>query len=232
MSSFNSWEISLFLDGLASCHIIPEGPRGRTDLTLSDAPPALVYLALWNLDVLKDNRVLSIIAKYSPPSEIPLLPSDPPPPGLFFLLFHESSSVRHWAKLQSMRCQHTPMSVDQFVDPYLTAFSAVEVVLITDKPTKNPDPCSGFPFAQDAASIWSGFVSALRLLPREYLKAGKWTRIDLSHIVAGHLHDMGPRAYPLSVLMSVSPDVFTRVCRYTSMLCLPPSAITCRSLGK
>jgi senataxin len=196
MSSFSDWEISLFRDGLAACHITPEGVTGPTKLTLLDAPPALVYLALWNLDVLCDNRVLSIFAKYTPPSASPLLPPDPPPPGLFFLLFHESPSVSRWAKLQLMRCQRAPMSLDKFVGPYLTALAAVEDALTMPEPATKSGSRLTFPFSQDPASIWSGFMSALRLLPREYLKSGKWTPVDLSHIVVGHLHDTGPRTYP------------------------------------
>jgi senataxin len=232
MSSFSDWEVSIFLDGLAACHLTPEGPTTSTSLTLLDAPPALIYLALWNLDVLNDNRVLSIFAKYAPTSAIPLLPPDPPPPGLFLLLFHESPPVRRWAKLQSMRCQHTPISMNKFVGPYLTAFAAVEDVLNAVKPTTKSDSRLAFPFSQEIASIWSGFVSALRLLPREYLKSGIWTSVDLSHVVAGHLHDKGPRTYPLCILTNISRDVFIRLCGCTSMLYLPPSAVTRRSLAK
>jgi senataxin len=232
MSSFTSWEVSLILEGLAACHITPEGPTSPRNLTLLDAPPALIYLSLWNLNVLSDSRVLSILAKYIPPSASPLLPPDPPPPGLFLLLFHENPSVSRWAKLQSMRCQHTPMSVDKFVGPYTTAFAAVEDVLTTGKPITKSDPRLTFPFSKDTASIWPGLVSTLRLLPREYLKSGKWTTVDLSHIVAGHLHDAGPRAYPLHVSMNMSPDVFTRLRGCTPMLHLPPSAVTRRSLVK
>jgi senataxin len=232
LSSFSGWEVSLFLDGLAACHITPEGPTSPTNLTLLDAPPALIYLALWNPDVLCDNRILSIFAKYVPPSASPLLPPDPPPPGLFFLLFHESPSVSRWAKMQSMRCQHVPISVDKFVGPYLTAFEAVEYALTMAEPTAKSGSRLAFPFSQDTTSIWSGSVSAFRLLPREYLKSGKWTPVDLCHIVAGHLHDTGPRTYPFRVLMNMSPDVFNRVRGCTSMLYLPPSAITRRSLVK
>lgn len=196
MSSFSGWEISLFLDGLAACHITPEGLTAPTKLTLLDAPPALIYLALWNLDVLCDNRVLLIFANHAPPSASPLLPPDPPPPGLFFLLFHESPLVSRWAKAQLMRCQRAPMSMDKFVGPYLTALAAVEHALTIAKPATKSDSRLTFPFSQDPASIWSGFMSALRLLPREYLKSGKWTPLDLSHIVTGHLHDTGPRTYP------------------------------------
>jgi senataxin len=229
LSSFSSWEISLFLDGLAACHITPEGPTSLKNLTLLDAPPALIYLALWNLDVLGDSRVLSIFAKYVPPSASSLLPPDPPPPGLFLLLFHESLLVSGWAKAQSMRCQHAPMSVDKFVGPYLTAFAAVEDIFTTDKPTIKSGFRLAFPFSKDTAGIWSGLVSALRLLPRERLK---WTTADLSHIVAGHLHDTGPRAYPLRVSMNTSPDISTRLLGCTPMLHHPPSAVTRRSLVK
>jgi len=229
LSSFSSWEVSLFLDGLATCHITPEGPTSPKTLTLLDAPPALIYLALWNLDVLSDNRVLSIFAKYVPPSASPLLPPDPPPPGLFLLLFHESPLVSGWAKAQSMRCQHVPMSADKFVGPYLTAFAAVEDIFTTDKPTTKSGSRLAFPFSKDTAGIWSGLVSALRLLPREHLKR---TTVDLSHIVAGHLHDTGPRAYPLRVSMNTSPDMSTRLLGCTPVLYPPPSAVTRRSLVK
>jgi senataxin len=232
MSSFSAWEVSLFLDGLAACHITLEDPSSPTNLTLLDAPPALIYLALWNPDVLSDGRVLSIFAKYVPPSAAPLLPPDPPPPALFMLSFHESQSVRRWAKLQLMRCQHAPMSVDKFTGPYLTAFAAVEDVLIIGQPTTKSSSRLSFPFSKDTTSIWSGLASALRLLPREYLKSGKWTTVDLSHIIAGHLHDTGPRTYPFCVSMNISPDMFIRLRGCTPMLYFPPSAVTRRSLAK
>ena len=222
--SFDSWETTILLDGLAACHISPDGPTSPASVTLLDAPPALVYLALSNLAVLQDSRVLLIFAKYTPPSEFLSWPPDPPPPGLFYLLFHESLAVRWWAELQMTRCQHKPMSIDQFVDPYLTAFGAVVDALAMGKPTTNVTTSSTFPFTQDTTSIWSAFAFLLHLLPPEYLRPGGRSRIDLNHIVAAHLHDTGPRAYPFCVLMNICPDVFIRVCGYTSMLCLPPSS--------
>jgi senataxin len=222
----------MFLNGLAACHISLAGSTSPANATLLDAPPALVYLALSNLAVLQDSRVLRTIANYIPPSEIVSWPPDPPPPGLFYLLFHETSPVRRWAELQMMRSQHTPMSTDDFVDPYLTALEAVVDALAVGKPITNLNSGSTFPFTQDTAIIWSAFAFVLRLLPHEYLRPGGRFRVDLSHIVAVHLHDTGPRAYPFCILMNISPDVFTRVCGYTSMLCLPPSKVRRRSLVK
>ena len=230
--SFDNWETTMFLNGLAACHISLAGSTSPANATLLDAPPALVYLALSNLAVLQDSRVLRTIANYIPPSEIVSWPPDPPPPGLFYLLFHETSPVRRWAELQMMRSQHTPMSTDDFVDPYLTALEAVVDALAVGKPITNLNSGSTFPFTQDTASIWSAFAFVLRLLPHEYLRPGGRFRVDLSHIVAVHLHDTGPRAYPFCILMNISPDVFTRVCGYTSMLCLPPSKVRRRSLVK
>jgi senataxin len=232
LRSFDGWETTIILDGLAACHISLEGTTSPESATILDAPPALVYLALSNLSVLQDSRVLLTIAKYTPSSEFLSWPSDPPPPGLFYMLFHESSSVRRWAELQMMRCQHTPMSMDRFVDPYLTAFGAVVDALAVGKPTTNLNSGPTFPFTQDTASIWSAFAFVLRLLPHEYLRPGGGSRADLSHIVAVHLYDAGPRAYTFCVLMNISPDVFTRVCGCTSMLCLPPSAGRRRPLVK
>ncbi len=197
MRSFSSWETTVFIDGLAACRISAEATASPAGVTLLDAPPALVYLALSNIDVLLDNRVLSIIAAYTPLSEFTSWPSDPPPPGLFYLSFHQNRSVRRWAELQIMQCQHTPMSSETFVGPYLTAFGAVVDVLTKSKPIPTLISSPTFPFTQDTASIWSGFVSILRLLPREYLRKGGWSSVDLRHVVAGHLHDIGPRAYLL-----------------------------------
>jgi senataxin len=195
--SFDSWETTILLDGLAACGISPDGITSPASPTLLDAPPALVYLALSNLVVLQDSRVPLIFAKYTPTSEFLSWPSDPPPPGLFYLLFHESPPVRRWAERQMTRCQHKPMPTDQFVDPYLTAFSAVVDAFAMGKPTTNITTCSTFPFTLDTTSIWSAFAFLLHLLPSEYLRPGGRSRIDLNHIVAAHLHDTGPRAYPI-----------------------------------
>jgi senataxin len=222
--SFDSWETTMLLDGLAACHISPDGPTSPASATLLDAPPALVYLALSNLAVLQDSRVPLIFAKYTPPSEFLSWPPDPPPPGLFYLLFHESPPVRRWAELQMTRCQHKPMSMDHFVDPYSTAFGAVVDAFAMGKPNTNVTTSSTFPFTQDTTNIWSSFAFLLRLLPPEYLRPGGRSHIDLNHIIAAHLHDTGPRAYPFCVLMNICPDVFIRVCGYTSMLCLPSSS--------
>ncbi len=186
----------MFIDGLAACRISMEDTTNPAGITLLDAPSALVYLALSNLDVLLDSRVLSIIAAYTPPSEFTSWPPDPPPPGLFYLSLHQSPSVRRWAELQIMRCRYTPMPSETFVGSYLTAFGAVLDVLTKSKPAPMLSSGPTFPFSQDTASIWSGFVPILRLLPHKCLRQGEWSSVDLRHIVAGHLHDTGPRVYP------------------------------------
>ncbi|KAI9443210.1 SEN1 N terminal-domain-containing protein [Lactarius indigo] len=193
MRTFNSWETTMFIDGLAACRISMEDTSSPAGATLLDAPPALVYLALSNLDVLLDSRVLSIIAAYAPPSEFTSWPPDPPPPGLFYLSLHQSPSIRRWAELQIMRCRNTPVPSETFVGSYLTVFGVVVDVLTKSKsaPTLSSGPT--FPFSQDTASIWSGFVPILRLLPREYLRQGGRSSVDLCHVVAGHLHDTGPQ---------------------------------------
>lgn len=193
MRTFNSWETTMFIDGLAACGISTEDTTSPAGVTLLDAPPALVYLALSNLDILLDSRVLSIIAAYTPPSEFTSWPPDPPPPGLFYLSLHQSPSTRRWAELQIMRCRNTPMSSETFVGSYLTAFGAVMDVLTKSKPAPTLSSGPTFPFSQDTASIWSGFVPILRLLPRECLRQGGRSSVDLRHVVAGHLHDTGPQ---------------------------------------
>ena len=196
MRSFSSWETTMFIDGLAACRISVEDATNPAGITLLDAPPALVYLAMSNLDVLLDDRVLSIFAAYTPPSEFTSWPPDPPPPGLFYMSLHQSLSVRRWTELQLKRCQHTPIPLETFVGSYLTAFGAVVDVLAKDKPTPALSTNPSFPFSQDTASIWSGFIPIVRLLPRECLRQGECSSVDLCHVVAGHLHDTGPRAYP------------------------------------
>ena len=196
MRSFSSWETTMFIEGLAACRISIEDTTNPAGVTLLDAPPALVYLALSHLDVLLDKRVLSILEAYPPPFEFTSWPPDPPPPGLFYLSLHQNPSIRRWAELQIMRCQQTPMSTETFVGSYLTAFGAVVDVLAKDKPAPTLSSGPSFPFSQDTASIWSGFVPILRLLPRKFLRQGEWSSVDLCHVVAGHLHDTGPRTYP------------------------------------
>lgn len=196
MRSFSSWETTMFIDGLAACRISVEDTTSPAGVTLLDAPPALVYLALSNLDILLDSRVLSIFETYTPTSDFTSWPPDPPPPGLFYLSLHQSPSIRRWTELQIMRCQQTPMPSETFVGSYLTAFGAVVDVLTKSKPAPTLSASPTFPFSQDTASIWSGFVPILRLLPRKFLRQGEWSSVDLSHFVAGHLHDTGPRAYP------------------------------------
>ncbi|KAF8270773.1 SEN1 N terminal-domain-containing protein [Lactarius quietus] len=193
MRSFSDWETTLFIEGLAACRISVEDATSPVGITLLDAPPALVYLALSNLDVLFDNRVLSIIAAYTPPSEFTSWPLDLPPPGLFYLSLHQNPPIRRWAELQIMRCQHTPMPSETFVGSYLTAFGAVVDVLTKNKTTSTLSSSPTFPLTQDPASIWSGFVHIVRLLPRKCLKQGECFSVDLCHVVAGHLHDTGPQ---------------------------------------
>ena len=219
MRSFSSWETTVFLDGLAACRISAEYATTTAGITLLDAPPALVYLALSNLDVLLDNRVLSIIAAYAPPSEFTSWPPDPPPPGLFYLSLHQSPPIRHWAELQIMRCRHTPMSSETFVGSYHTAFEAVLDVLTRNEPSPMSGSTPTFPFAQDTACIWSGFVPIVRLLPRKCLRQGESSSVDLCHVVAGYLHDTGPRAY-ISALYRTCPLTFCQTSRmYFGVMC-------------
>ncbi|KAH9042137.1 SEN1 N terminal-domain-containing protein [Lactarius pseudohatsudake] len=156
MRTFNNWETTMFVDGLAACGISTEDTTSSAGVTLLDAPPALVYLALSNLDILLDSRVLSIIAAYTPPSEFTSWPLDPPPPGLFYLSLHQNPSIRRWAELQIIRCRNTPMPSETFVGSYLTAFGAVMDVLTKSKPLSSGPT---FPFSQDTASIWSGLCA-------------------------------------------------------------------------
>ncbi|KAI0269828.1 SEN1 N terminal-domain-containing protein [Gloeopeniophorella convolvens] len=182
---FSSWEIGLCVEALTERQLSPDA----ANLTLLDAPPALIYLILSNLNVLQDSWILSIIAKYVPSAGPPRWPVDPPPPGLFYMLLHENPDVRRWSEQQVKHCQRTPMPTDSFVGPYVTVLEVVVDVLAANPP--GGSSTSGFPFTQDPASLWSGLTNIIRLLPSEYLKASRRSHVDLRRVIAGHLHDRG-----------------------------------------
>ncbi|KAI0061699.1 hypothetical protein BV25DRAFT_1948064, partial [Artomyces pyxidatus] len=193
MHSFNEWELHLVLDGLSHVPITPEPPalvRGAPPPTLSDAPHAFTYHMLINLHILQDPRINVIIKTRTPSAFVQGWPSGSPPPGLFYLLLHEEESVRLWAKSQMARYQKVPMAKDIFVGPYMSVFDTLTELLSHDALVLEARHAP-VPFTQDPAALWKGISAWFRQLPPELYKSRTRMKVDLSHLLAGHLHDTG-----------------------------------------
>lgn len=51
---------------------------------------------------------------------------------------------------------------------------------------------------QDRSQFWDGLTTLLQLIPMDYLVATPNIRVDVRHLVLGHLHDTGDRQWPSS----------------------------------
>lgn len=178
-------------------------PNNDPQLTLSDAPSAVVYHMVCNLEIMQDSRILSLIRDYPPSDLLPGWPIDPPPVGMLMLLVDENPKVRQWAKNQISRCKIVPIPKEKFVGPYQVAMDAIACAVSAGTQIVSVDSTNtviagggtfhSFSYATDPTDLWSGFCALLRLIPPELLNSSTLRNVDLRRLVTGHLHDTGPR---------------------------------------
>lgn len=204
----------MVLATLSRAGISPSMQASEPQITLSSAPPAIVYNMVCNLQILRDPRILSIIRGCSPPDPLPGWPADPPPAGILILMLDEVGEVRHWAKSQALKCKIVPMSRATFTGAYITAMDVIahavsagtrSTISLNSAPPVTLNEADGvfntFSFASDPVDLWSGFCAFLRLVPPEMLTSSADHNSDLRRVVTGHLHDTGPRQYFLAALI-------------------------------
>lgn len=200
----------MVVSALSRAGISSDVSNNHSRSTLSNAPSAVVYHMVCNLQILRDPRMLSIIHAH-PPSDLLLgWPTDPPPAGLLILLVDENSQVRRWAKTQISKCKITPIPLEKFVGAYTIVIDAVAhavsagthgnassnpatVVSIDNTAIETSGLFGTFSYVTDPGDLWSGFCALLRLIPPELLTSSPHHNVDLRHLVTGHLHDIGPR---------------------------------------
>jgi senataxin len=198
----------MVISALSHAGFSPNISDNDPQLTLSNAPSAVVYHMVCNLQILQDSRILSIIRAHSPSDLLPGWPVDPPPAGMLILLVDENPRVRQWAKNQASKCKIVPIPKEKFVGPYAVALEAIAhaVSAGTDLsssatlavPTNNTAIATSnafriFSYTTDPADLWSGFCAFLRLIPPKLLTSSTNHNVDLRRLVTGHLHDTGPR---------------------------------------
>ena len=190
------------------------GPEPSPLATSSTAMSVTFYHWVSNLHIVGDERIISKTRPHVPSKPFANWPDRAPPPGLFYLVMHEDSVLRSWASSQiSYHHKAIEVSTSKSLPLYITAFESLASALGTTPGylTSNGHPgsrslyrdlalgASTFPFSKDPIILWSGFRVALRHFPQEFLKAGAYTGLDVRHITAGHLHDVGPRQFLSSV---------------------------------
>jgi senataxin len=209
-NSFNEWELNMVMSALSRAGISSDASSDPPQIPLSNAPSAVVYHMVSNLQILRDSRILSIIRAHAPSDLLPSWPTDPPPAGMLILLVDENPLVRQWAKNQISKCKVVPIPKEKFVGVYTVAMDAVAHAVsagtqsiglsnsttstVTLKNAAIPASSSfSTSYAKDPADLWSGFCAFVRLIPPELLTSGTHHNVDLRRLVTGHLHDTGPR---------------------------------------
>ncbi|KAI0320191.1 AAA domain-containing protein [Amylostereum chailletii] len=202
IAAFDDWEVNLVLETLSAVGITADRSSTEPPVTLYDAAVAATYHIVSNLSVLRNARIQAILIRYSPPSAIQGWPADIPPPGLFYLLFHEDSSVRQWAQSHMALYKTAPLSREAFMGPYATAFEAISQIVGSTHAGASSSNFGSLAngtasqpsilWTADPVVIWSSLGVAMRFFPLEFLLAGASTTVDLGRVVAGRLHDKGP----------------------------------------
>ena len=173
----------------AGCHL--EAPENRT---LVHVPQPILYHILCNPSVLREPPILSYIRTAVLPDDVSDWPTDPPPPGLLLLMMDESPDVRRWTQSIALNCKIVPIALDSFTRPFRAVVELISDAFTVKKSKSllNTMAPAQYAFAQDAASLWAGFLNVLRLVPVELLTSNAGIKVDLRRIVIGHLHNIGP----------------------------------------
>lgn len=169
-------------------------------MTLANLPPATVYRMVSNWTIFCDPNIQSILNRYAPSDCSTGWPTDPLPPGMFVLLIVVNPLLRSWANNHAS--SSSLIAPDKFRGSHVNALGVLahaihashigpaQSCLSTPAP---PNPFNmQFTFA-GSSDLWSGFYSALRLIPPEFLISTSRQRINIGRIVTSHLHDQGPR---------------------------------------
>ncbi|KAI0632099.1 SEN1 N terminal-domain-containing protein [Trametes polyzona] len=189
--NFHEFLANTAVDALAEKGFLSTDPTS-SDRTLAEAPPAVSFLVLTYLSMLRDSRIVGLLHSYCPRSQPKSWPTDIPPPALLALLFDESPEVRSWAQKQSTLCEVAPIPTENFLPDHTTVLrAAVDSVTSARSLSDSLGPGYKLSLVSDVPSLWTGFTTHLRFVPVELLTASKSFDVDIRRIVMGHLHDTG-----------------------------------------
>ena len=169
-------------------------------LTLAALPSATVYRMVSNWTIFCDSRIQSILHTYDPSNCSTSWPTDPFPPGMFVLLIVANPLLRTWAS--SLSSSSSLIPPEKFRSSHVNALGILahaihashsglaQSSLTTPAP---PNPLNTQLTFAGSHELWSGFHSALRLIPPEFLIPTSRQRINIGRAVTSHLYDQGPR---------------------------------------
>jgi senataxin len=165
------------------------------DITLSNAPPAVVYHIMSNLAVLSNPEISSIF--YSNPPTEPFLqwPMDPPPAGLFALITSQEARVRTWAQKQSLKCSIIPIPFASFSESCREALHHAVSGLdssFTEQGAQNRLSLA-LPLVDAPVDLWKAMCRLVRIIPVEMMSSNTQNNLDVRRGILGHLPDTGPR---------------------------------------
>ncbi|KAJ3716910.1 SEN1 N terminal-domain-containing protein [Lentinula raphanica] len=177
--SFNNWELNHILSQVSE-------PPGWEDPT--HIPTPILYRMICNFQVFQDARIQAFLAQ----TPLPRLPSDWPmnyiPPAMLVLMMHGNVTLREWAVKLASRCTVVPISQDDASSlPYNQALEVI-LSLFTSPKVQLATPIS---LVSDAVTLWKSFYMVLRLLHPTHIMYRSSRRVDIRHMVTGHLHDHG-----------------------------------------
>ena len=174
-------------------------------MTLAELPPATVYRMVSNWTIFCDSRIQSILHTYAPSNCSTSWPTEPMAPGMFVLLIVANPQLRTWAR--SHASSSSLIAPDKFRDSHVNALGILAHAIHASHggpPSSlgTPNPLIMQLTFAGLFDLWSGFHSALRLIPPDFLTPTSRQRINIGRIVTSHLHDQGPRQL-LSLLFSL-----------------------------
>ena len=209
------WEVKRISESLKFTGISSEKANW-----LQSTPQPVLYHILSRAAALQDEFILSVIScDVKPPSRDFQWLKGPCLPGIFLLLNHKSQTVRTWARATLEKADL--FTEDRFTVDHEASLCAVLKVLTEKDVQGNAGPISvsqaaaslrkNFPFSQSLEDLWMGLSFIIRLLPATVL-----TRLNIPHIVFGHVHDTGKGKHALFlqcfylIFRQSSPEFCTR----------------------
>ena len=200
IKNVESHELNFVLeDVLSAGFTVAPGLILNQQMTLANLPPATVYRMVSNWTIFCDPRIQSIFHRYAPSNCSAGWPTDPFPPGMFVLLIVVNPLLRGWAS--SHASSSSLIAPDKFRHSHVNALGVLAHAIhashigAAQSSLSAPAPPNSFNMQLTFAGsfdLWSGFYSALRLIPPEFISTSR-QRINIGRIVTSHLHDQGPR---------------------------------------
>ena len=197
------WDSNDILQHLAKLDSHPQS-------TLSDLPPSVSFRIFYNIVNLANEKILAALVDRLPKNRIhgwpPIIPA-----GLLLLLFHRLSSVREWARNQTMALP--PLTQAAFAKPYSTHYNLVINALVeaiissAGRPSSVVLPSSSFHSLLDnlaTSHLWNQLLILLPILPPQVYSFSSTSGVSLFHVVVNNLRGSESSTFALSSSSTLS----------------------------